>query len=82
MLGAMEQILASIQTQYQMMNQILKQYGIELSLHAIKLHSDECDTCIEYITLVRFRDSYMYEEFVKRLKAQLQGESIGEEERD
>ncbi|GAY26541.1 hypothetical protein ATG_17450 [Desulfurococcaceae archaeon AG1] len=78
----MENILASIQSQYEIMNQILKQYGIELSLYAVKLHSEECDTCVEYITLVRFKDRYIYEEFVKKLKQQIQGGYDSGEERD
>lgn len=65
---SLDTLLTSLQMQYNTMNTILRNYGIELELYAVKLNSDACDTCVEYITLIRFKDRAIYEEFVKKLR--------------
>jgi hypothetical protein len=70
-MSGLDALLSSLQMQYNVMNSILRNYGIEIQLSAIKLSSEECDMCVEYITLIKFKDRVIYEEFTKKLKEQM-----------
>lgn len=63
----MKQMIQTLQQQYETMNSFLKSYGVELKLDRIHLKSNVCDTCVEYVTVVRFYRREMYEAFVKSL---------------
>jgi hypothetical protein len=72
------QMLVQMQNQLQVMfsqiNSILQAYGIKLYLYKIRTKSEACETCVEYIWVFEFKDRKVYENFVKALKAQAQGE--------
>lgn len=67
-------LLSSLQSQYNMLNNILSRYGIRMYLYKVKTKSEACETCIEYITVVEFSSKETYDKFIEVLRAQ-SGES-------
>lgn len=71
----LKQMLQTLQQQYDTMNTFLRTYGVELKLDRIHLRSEACDTCVEYVTVVRFYRRELYEAFVKSMTGKEGGKS-------
>lgn len=58
-----QSLVASMASQVETVNSILSEYGITMRLARIKLSSDECENCIEYVYVLEFKDKKLYEKF-------------------
>lgn len=61
-------IVKSMEAQANMLSAILKKYGLDYRLVEIRTKSEICDTCVDFIYVVKFDKRELYELFVKNLK--------------
>lgn len=76
-MSLLAQMIQTLQQQYETMNAVLRTYGVELKLDRIHLKSEVCETCVEYVTVVRFYRREVYEAFVKLIKGEKGDEQGG-----
>ncbi|MEM2158379.1 MAG: hypothetical protein QXO72_05140 [Sulfolobales archaeon] len=72
MSSMVESLLVGMQEQYNALNTILQQYGIKIYLYGVRIKSDVCPTCVEYITVVEFSNKDLYDLFVNDLKTRME----------
>lgn len=71
-------LVSSMSTQMETVNSILSEYGITMRLARIKLHSDECENCIEYVYVLEFKSKALCDRFREELR-KLSGGTQGNE---
>lgn len=64
----MKSMIENMEMQYNALNSILQSYGIKIYLYGVKVKSDVCNTCVEYITVVEFSNEDLYNKYVEELK--------------
>jgi hypothetical protein len=62
-------LLQNLKQQYEVLNNMLAQYGITLDLDRVVLKGckAENECVVEYVTVVRFRNRSIYEMYVSQL---------------
>jgi hypothetical protein len=72
-ISAVQALIQSMSAQTELINTYLASLGIEMELARIHLRSEECEHCVEYVYVIKFKDPKLYEAFVKQMKAQKGG---------
>ncbi len=63
-------MLSTLVAQFEMLNAMLKNYGIEIMIDEVKLRSGRCENCSEFIMVVKFDDKFVHEQFIAEMKKQ------------